>query len=428
MRHQTRVFTGPDGNGPLLGYLRSGASLERVGEVVDGPRCKGGFHPIAPQGFVCASDVSTDPDHVLGKALARRPDRTAPLPFYYARSGRTPPPLYNRVPSREEQRLTEPELGGRAHLAQSAWAEFEFGEVPEFLEHGQSTLRFNGKRRSRLAVASGRPIADSSFAFHGLFESAGRYFGLSTELSVLPLDHLKPVIASQFAGVPLGRELTLPLVFVRARHAGLYSGHPRTGLTFERRIDYREAFKLTGETSRTAGKTFLEVLGGGWLEDTPELVHVDAVRSQPHWATPGRTWIDVAIGAQTLVAYEGMRPVYATLVSTGADGLKDPETSRSTIRGQYLIHTKHVTATMGSDEPGDEFELYDVPYVQYFEGGYALHAAFWHDAFGAPRSHGCVNLSPLDARWLFDWTEPRVPQLWHSAMSRLGGTLVSLHP
>jgi lipoprotein-anchoring transpeptidase ErfK/SrfK len=76
---------------------------------------------------------------------------------------------------------------------------------------------------------------------------------------------------------------------------------------------------------------------------------------------------------------------------------------------------------------GDEFDLRDVPYVQYFKEGYALHAAYWHDGFGTPRSHGCVNLSPLDARWLFSWTEPSVPSAWHGAMSG-HGTLISIHP
>jgi lipoprotein-anchoring transpeptidase ErfK/SrfK len=138
--------------------------------------------------------------------------------------------------------------------------------------------------------------------------------------------------------------------------------------------------------------------------------------------------VDVSILRQVLVAYEGVRPVYATLVSTGVDGLGDPEKTHSTVRGRFLVHTKHVTANMSGDEVGDEFDLRDVPYVQYFTEGYALHAAYWHDAFGTPRSHGCINLSPLDARWLFEWTDPPVPKEWHGAMSLREGTLVSVHP
>ena len=77
---------------------------------------------------------------------------------------------------------------------------------------------------------------------------------------------------------------------------------------------------------------------------------------------------------------------------------------------------------------GDEFDFRDVPFVQYFTEGYALHAAYWHDEFGTPQSHGCVNLSPNDAAWLFDWTDPQVPAAWHAALSLRKGTLVYIHP
>jgi lipoprotein-anchoring transpeptidase ErfK/SrfK len=66
--------------------------------------------------------------------------------------------------------------------------------------------------------------------------------------------------------------------------------------------------------------------------------------------------------------------------------------------------------------------------VQYFERGYALHAAYWHDGFGAPRSHGCINLSPPDARWLFQFTDPPVPEKWHGALAVRGATLVHVRP
>ncbi|MCC6526938.1 MAG: L,D-transpeptidase, partial [Polyangiaceae bacterium] len=52
----------------------------------------------------------------------------------------------------------------------------------------------------------------------------------------------------------------------------------------------------------------------------------------------------------------------------------------------------------------------------------------WHDDFGRARSHGCVNLAPIDAAWLFGWTTPGVPEGWHAAMSLKGGTIVYIHP
>jgi lipoprotein-anchoring transpeptidase ErfK/SrfK len=73
------------------------------------------------------------------------------------------------------------------------------------------------------------------------------------------------------------------------------------------------------------------------------------------------------------------------------------------------------------DKPENPYRVDDVPWVQYFVGGYALHAAYWHDDFGQPRSHGCINLSPRDARTLFNRTAPAIPVGWHGVVSGRGG-------
>ena len=136
----------------------------------------------------------------------------------------------------------------------------------------------------------------------------------------------------------------------------------------------------------------------------------------------------MSIRQQLLVAYEGKRPVFATLVSTGRGELGDPEETTATVRGTFMIHAKHVSGTMdGDDTTEDSFDLRDVPYIQYFHKGYALHGAYWHDAFGKVRSHGCINLAPVDAAWLFEWTDPDVPAQWHSARNVNHGTLVYIH-
>jgi hypothetical protein len=67
----------------------------------------------------------------------------------------------------------------------------------------------------------------------------------------------------------------------------------------------------------------------------------------------------------------------------------------------------------------------------YFKGGYALHAAYWHDDFGRPRSHGCVNLAPIDARYVFLWSTPSVPEHWqatYAGESTEPGTTINIHP
>jgi len=145
------------------------------------------------------------------------------------------------------------------------------------------------------------------------------------------------------------------------------------------------------------------------------------------YAAAGKKWIDVSIKKQLLVAWEGTRAVYGTLVSTGRGGMADPEKTTATVRGTFFIRSKHVSGTMDGNEGQDSYELHDVPFIQYFHEGYALHGAFWHDEFGKPRSHGCVNLAPTDAAWLFEWTDPIVPPEWHGAVNSEGGTLVWVH-
>ena len=157
--------------------------------------------------------------------------------------------------------------------------------------------------------------------------------------------------------------------------------------------------------------------------------------------------IHVRLSEQTLVAYEGERAVFATLVSTGKPGFETPT-------GVFRIYAKHVSTTMdgvapsnplpapqprGSAAtpalPGDgaqdeAYSIEDVAWTMYFSGNYALHAAFWHDRFGNVRSHGCVNLPPDDARWLFRWATPVLPAEWHGVQATRDnpGTWVFIEP
>ena len=96
--------------------------------------------------------------------------------------------------------------------------------------------------------------------------------------------------------------------------------------------------------------------------------------------------------------------VYATLVSSGLR-------QWPTAKGLFRIHTKITWGPMsGREGKPDFYSLEDVPWSMYFFEDYALHGAYWHDGFGYQHSHGCVNLAPLDAKWLYDWTTPVVPQ------------------
>jgi LysM repeat protein len=108
----------------------------------------------------------------------------------------------------------------------------------------------------------------------------------------------------------------------------------------------------------------------------------------------GTKWIDVDLSTQTLVAYSGQTPVFQTLVSTGLPGTP-------TVVGTFNIYVKYVSAPMS----GPGYYLSGVPYIMYFFRGFGLHGTYWHNNFGQPMSHGCVNLYTPDAEWLFNWAE-----------------------
>ncbi|MDC0683539.1 L,D-transpeptidase family protein [Sorangium atrum] len=354
------------------------------------------------------------------------------LPYTYVMSRSPTPLLYARLPDEDEQRGAEPDLA--AHLLRAATA----ARAPDFvappppdvtpsvLLYGRPAPGLAGDRRSPGALVLGRARTRSGFALLSTFDHDGRRFGLTTDLAVLPLDRTRVIRPSAFAGLALPEGVTLPVAFARRRHAARLVPGER-GVT-RAPLRFREAIPLSGASRRVGGIDYLEARDGS-LVRADEVVRVDPLPRTPAWAVRGRKWIDVSIEKQSLVAYEGARPVYVTLVSTGADGLGDPKTTRSTIQGLFRIHTKHVTVTMdGDEEEEDPFDFRDVPFVQYFTEGFAFHAAYWHDDFGTPRSHGCVNLSPLDAAWLFEWTTPEVPAEWHGALSLRKGTLVSIRP
>jgi hypothetical protein len=125
---------------------------------------------------------------------------------------------------------------------------------------------------------------------------------------------------------------------------------------------------------------------------------------RPAEILPGQKWIEVNLFEQTLMAYEGDRMVYATLVSSGLPGW-------DTATGVFRAWAKVRYGEMyGAEGKADYYYLEDVPWTIYFYDDYAIHGAYWHDGFGYRHSHGCVNVPPVAAKWLFEWTDPPLPE------------------
>ncbi len=145
-----------------------------------------------------------------------------------------------------------------------------------------------------------------------------------------------------------------------------------------------------------------------WVYAGQQLV-IPTVQAQPAYnqtptiapvASPptytGEKWIDVDLTNQTITAYEGQTPVYSVIVSTGT--WKYP-----TVVGTYKIYVKYEKTRMSGGYGAEAYDLTDVPYVMYFYKGYGIHGTYWHNNFGTPMSHGCVNLAINDAGWFFNW-------------------------
>ncbi|MFN7130784.1 MAG: L,D-transpeptidase family protein [Myxococcales bacterium] len=170
--------------------------------------------------------------------------------------------------------------------------------------------------------------------------------------------------------------------------------------------------------ARLDARTLLSVLEerDGWLRvgERQWLPSQDARRvrtaAPPSGTGCDERWIDVDLDEQVLVAYEGTRPVYTTLVSSGREGSPTPV-------GLFRIWVKFAEVDMKGAKYGKRYSVARVPWTMFFLGDFALHCAYWHDRFGAPASHGCVNLSPQDARFLYFWSSPSVPLGWTMAFA-----------
>jgi len=104
-------------------------------------------------------------------------------------------------------------------------------------------------------------------------------------------------------------------------------------------------------------------------------------------------WIEVNLTQQMAYAYEGQTLVNTFVISSGV-------AEHLTVTGSYHVYERHIKGNMW----GPGYFLPDVPYIMYFYKGYSLHGTYWHNNFGTPMSHGCVNLSIPDAEWLYSWS------------------------
>jgi hypothetical protein len=359
MRRDEPLFTEPNKGAARRGAAERGARLP-VFELVRGGGCGGRWFSVGPLAWICEEGAEA--------SAASAP------------------------PEKERQRFAD----GLPYTYYFVGPDGSFG-------YRDLLVAEDGVPESQLLPGFGVAITREGQ------KPGGERYALSTHGFWIPLRDLRRVVAPTFRGGDVGDALDVAWVSVdKAR--------PRKapGAAALRDVLPRQTQLRVFETTELAGKQWLRIGDGQWLPAT-ELTRPSRLAA-PAEVKAGEHWFDVELATQTLTAYVGDHPVFATLVSTGrgAEG-----TVLSTPKGIHHIWVKLAASDMDNLENLEANETYAiqaVPWVMYFEKGYGLHGTFWHRAFGRVQSHGCVNLSPADAERLFNWASPRLPSGWTAAL------------
>ncbi|CAN5725593.1 hypothetical protein BH09MYX1_BH09MYX1_44870 [soil metagenome] len=409
-----------------LGYIRNGESVAVKPDVIKKSNCAEGWWELIEGGFICGKFVTDDPNHAElkdGKAL-HPPLDDGPLPYQYGLNLTNGAPLYRRYPTKAERTTAERGLlvgksrPGDLAVKQQAAAAAD-GSVPWYLQDHKGArpmVSFNDIKGETglitLRMIKGFYLALDREAHGG----AGKLWK-TTSGDFAPAEHIivhKSV--TEFEGIDFqkpGETRKLPLGWVLNPKAWKYD-LAEDGAKMKRHDNVARftIVELTGKKMVLENRTYYETKDGWWLKDVEGTV--TKPDPAPSDLKPGEKWIDVNVTTESLVAYEGDKAVYATLVSSGRTDDKDPTKDHRTKTGTFVIREKHVAATMDDDSASDgPYSIQDVPWIMYFHGSIALHGAFWHSSFGRERSHGCVNLTPFDAKNIFKWVGPRLPTGWH---------------
>jgi hypothetical protein len=352
VRREEPIHLRPDASSARRGAAILGATLPAFGSRT-GPGCRSAWISVGPVAWICGDGVVAA--GTLGLPTVDRVS-TGGLPYAYY--------FVNRDGSFGYRELATAEEG-----------------VPE-----AQLLPGFGVAIARVAA---KPGADP--------------FGLTTHGLWVPLRDLNgPVTALPSLALDLeqgdGAWVTAERATVYAAPGRRFSGkNPLERLT---RVSVLER----------KGDAWLRISADEWLRaaDTvsPRLgALADGLR-------PDERWLDVDLERQVVTAYRGARPLFAMLASTGR-GARSSELATPT--GTHRLWVKLLASDMDNLENLEAREIYaiqSVPWVMYFQRGYGLHGTFWHRAFGRVQSHGCVNLTPVDAEKLFAWTSPHLPAGW----------------
>ena len=181
------------------------------------------------------------------------------------------------------------------------------------------------------------------------------------------------------------------------------------------RLYYGTSHWVTGISVDKQGKTWYEVLDDKYFSyyyvnaEHLRWIPVDDISALSADVSPDAKRIEIRLNDQMLIAYEDDTPVFMTRTATGA---RFSDGDFRTRPGRYYCNRKRPSRHMAAGDRAapKSYDLPGVPWVTYLtESGVAIHGTYWHNDFGQPRSHGCINVSSEASAWLYRWSNPTVP-------------------
>ncbi|QQR89839.1 MAG: L,D-transpeptidase [Myxococcales bacterium] len=406
---------------------RHDAAPFRAALVEQGEGCKGKWLRLPGNGFACTAQgfaLQKPEQDNEDKWVPMPPALDSALPYPYGRVVREGSPQYWRLPSREEeiqamqimkriaertQKLQNSTVDGEDPAPEEEQASAS-DEQPEAVPETNPAVEEATEEEAlpdfiRMRMQAGYYVSLDRFENH-----EGQDFFRTIRGGFLRADDIVEVTAPPMRGVIVGGVWSLPLAFVWRAYTRAYQYNPSENkLKVLYDLPRHTPLALKNDNFIHEGKAY--VLSREEIAARMTAVRIAKAVRRPAIIPVGEKWIHINLKQQTVIAYEGDKPVFATLASTGKKDFETPP-------GVFRMVSKHVSTTMDDFTSQEQaYSIEDVPWVMYYSGSYALHGAFWHNRFGQTRSHGCVNLSPIDARWLFQWSEPTLPNGWHSLFS-----------
>ena len=388
--------------------LEAGEDARRIGTVAvdtrvrwtqtaSGKGCKKPWVEIVPRGWVCSDYVQPSKKAAHGREVPML-DRGELVPGIYGKVTAPNQVTYTLAkPDPKPKKAPKKKKEGPVTSTTDVDPTLSTGPEPKMVEGAPLVGSITVRQYEEITVAGKQYWKVSKKDNEYVLRSA--------------ISQHKP---SLYTGSRLGddTELAPPIAFVWPRVAAyrtVYTTNKAAGGGIARTLSARTPIGILETSADKAGKPLAYRIGPAeWIRATDVRIFTPAPPPSP--LGKSERWIDIDLDTQILVAYEGELAVYATMISSGKK-----ETPTTT--GTYRMWVKESEADMKNLKSEDPYSVATVPWTQFFypDEDLAIHTAYWHDLFGTQRSHGCVNVAPKDARWLYFWSDPQVPPGWTMA-------------